>query len=329
MPQGAINPNQLGAFQFPVQGPLGNQTPAFEMPDKPANLASLYGLMAQYADKPAQIGMDYAARMQQQQNLNAQNSPYMQMLQIYGKVNPHDFEADSIQKFHEKLMQGEFRLDLLERYNPYSNIEQQAMKEANEAALKSQDTMGRMAGLANRFEAAHKAGEIRSGWGGSIEEFVRGGLGVENGVSQLRTEFNNLVNSAVINSLPPGVASDTDIALARQGWPKDTSNPETVAALLRVMRAVEAYKYAQNLYRARYISNERDERYFLDSWNDVKGHLVPQVMQEFGIPMGIQIDAGYANPYTGGGDDTAVLTPTGAEDPASIRERYNIPPPPR
>ena len=171
MPQ--INPNQLGAFQFPAQGPLAEQPQAFQMPQQPQNMASLYGLLAQHADNPAEVGMDYAQRMIAQQNANAQNSPYMQMLQIYGKINPHDFEADSIQAFHDHLMRtGEWKLDLLVRYDPYSSIEQKGLQEANNAALNAQARMGRYASLARRYEEAQRAGTIRSGWGGKVEEFI-------------------------------------------------------------------------------------------------------------------------------------------------------------
>ena len=286
MPQGAINPNQLGAFQFPGQGLLGQQTPAFEMPEQPANMASLYGLMAQYADKPAEIGMDYAQRMQAQQTANAQNSPLMQMLQIYGKVNPHDFEAASIQRFHENLMQtGKPDYSMLVRYDPYSSVEQKTMTDLNSEALKGEEQLWRFQSLAEGVERFAAEGAA-AGVPGRVEEFFRRTFGKENDLSALRTQFNNTINNAVLQSLPPGVASDKDIAIAMGGWPAGTSNPEFVASYLRVMRGVQGYKYAQTLYRARYMQQNRgSELGFLDSWQENKGWFVQKVFRDANIPL--------------------------------------------
>jgi hypothetical protein len=286
MPQNAVNPNQLGAFQFPGQGLLSQQTPAFTMPEKPADMASLYGLMAQYADKPAQIGMDYAARMQAQQNANAQNSPFMQMMEIYGNINPHDFEASSIQKFHENLLQtGKPDFSMLTRYDPYSSVEQKTMTDLNSEALKGEEQLWRFQSLAEGFERF--AGEgAAAGVPGRVEEFFRRTFGKENELSALRTQFNNTINNAVLQSLPPGVASDKDIAIAMGGWPAGTSNPEFIAAYLRVMRGVQGYKYAQTLYRARYMQQNRgSELGFLDSWQENKGWFVQKVFRDANIPL--------------------------------------------
>lgn len=280
-----INPNQLGAFQFPAQGPLGDQRQAFELPQQPANMASLYGLLAQYSDNPAQVGMDYAQRMQAQQNANAQNSPLMQMMQMYGNINPHDFEAQSIQKFHENLMQtGKPDFSMLERYDPYSNVEQKEVNRLNTEALKGEEQLWRMQSLAEGFER-FAADNVAAGVPARVEEFFRKTFGKENDLTALRTQFNNTINSAVLDALPPGVASDKDIEIARSGWPVGTANPEYIAAYLRVMRGVQAYKYAQTLYRARYMSQNRgDERNFLESWNENKGWFTQRVFQDAGIP---------------------------------------------
>jgi hypothetical protein len=286
MPQHAVNPNQLGAFQFPAQGLLGQQAPAFEMPEQPQNMASLYGLLAQYADKPAQVGMDYAQRMIAQQNANAQNSPIMQMMELYGNINPHDFEADSIQRFHENLMQtGKPDFSMLARYDPYSSVEQKEVNRLNTEALKGEEQLWRFQSLAEGFERFAAEGAA-AGVPGRVEEFFRKTFGKENELSALRTQFNNTINSAVLDALPPGVASDKDIEIARSGWPAGTANPEYVAAYLRVMRGVQGYKYAQTLYRARYMSQNRgDERNFLDSWQENKGWFVQKVFRDANIPL--------------------------------------------
>lgn len=286
MPQGAINPNQLGVFQFPAQGLLGQQQQAFEMPQQPANMASLYGLLAQHADNPAQVGMDYAQRMQAQQNANAQNSPLMQMMQMYGNINPHDFEAASIQKFHENLLKtGKPDFSMLVRYDPYSTVEQKEVNRLNTEALKGEEQLWRFQSLAQRFEEFAATGAA-AGVPARLEEFFRKTFGKENELSALRTEFNNTINNAVLQSLPPGVASDKDIAIAMGGWPAGTSNPEFIGAYLRVMRGYQAYKYAQTLYRARFMAQNRgDERNFLESWNKNKGWFTQKVFQDANIPL--------------------------------------------
>lgn len=291
MAQGGINPNQLGAFQFPARGPLAEQQSAFAMPQQPQSMASLYGLLAQGADNPEQVGMDYAQRMIAQQNANAQNSPLMQMMQIYGNVNPHDFESASIQKFHENLMQtGRPDFSLLQRYDPYSSVEQQEVNRLNSAALKGEEQLWRFQSLAEGFDR-FAAQDVAAGVPGRMEEFFRKTFGKENELSALRTEFNNTINSAVLDALPPGVASDKDIEIARSGWPAGTSNPEYIAAYLRVMRGYKAYQYAQTLYRARYISSNKDERGFLEDWEKNKDWFTQRVFQDAGVGQ-------YATPTT-------------------------------
>ena len=88
-----------------------------------------------------------------------------------------------------------------------------------------------------------RAGETLAAW-----------TGFEDDVSAMRKQYDALVASQVITNLPPGSASDTDIALVRGGFPDSTSNPEQVAnfldAMARVQRATAGQKRTESDYLA-------------------------------------------------------------------------------
>lgn len=88
-----------------------------------------------------------------------------------------------------------------------------------------------------------RAGETLAAW-----------TGFEDDVSAMRKQYDALVASQVIANLPPGTASDTDIALVRGGFPDSTARPEQVAnfldAMARVQRDTESQKRTESDYLA-------------------------------------------------------------------------------
>jgi len=73
-------------------------------------------------------------------------------------------------------------------------------------------------------------------------------------------------NSQVVKNLPPGVASDRDIQIAMEGYPTDTTNPETMAAFLRGMAKLERYNEDFNDFAAGYVDKNNGTRGMVDAW---------------------------------------------------------------
>jgi hypothetical protein len=56
---------------------------------------------------------------------------------------------------------------------------------------------------------------------------------------RLRREYAAIMGSQVVKNLPPGSASDTDIALATKGYPPNNARPSTIASFLRGMEKLQ------------------------------------------------------------------------------------------
>lgn len=74
------------------------------------------------------------------------------------------------------------------------------------------------------------------------EELLKAALGTQDRETLIRREYLRLRNSAVINSLPPGSASDRDIRVFMEGFLDENANPQTLAAGLRGMEKVARYE---------------------------------------------------------------------------------------
>jgi hypothetical protein len=103
--------------------------------------------------------------------------------------------------------------------------------------------------LATDFEQ----GITTAGAGARISEQIVRMLGTEKDPTALRQEFLRMRNTAVLEMLPPGVASDKDVELALAAFPSETSSPANIASFLRGMSKLQAYEGAMNSAKAEWI----------------------------------------------------------------------------
>jgi hypothetical protein len=103
--------------------------------------------------------------------------------------------------------------------------------------------------LARDFDAAIRD----AGVGARITESVRRVLGTEKEPTALRQEYLRMRNTAVLEMLPPGVASDKDVELALAAFPTETSSPQNIAGFLRGMAKLQAYEGAVNDAKAEWV----------------------------------------------------------------------------
>lgn len=87
------------------------------------------------------------------------------------------------------------------------------------------------AALATRADNIAAQLKVSGAWsiGGGVNEWLKGKAGMKDGLSQLRTEVAQFNNSAALKLLPPGPASDKDVAFVKEGFPKPTDPPQYVA----------------------------------------------------------------------------------------------------
>ena len=99
----------------------------------------------------------------------------------------------------------------------------------------SKQSAGQFNDLAKRLD------EAGGGYGvfSSASDFLKKGAGFQGGMTQLRQEYTRLRNTAAIKSLPPGPATDKDIAMALKGFPSDNASAGDLSSFLRGMAKLQ------------------------------------------------------------------------------------------
>jgi len=117
--------------------------------------------------------------------------------------------------------------------------------------------------LADRYAAMSPTGGVAGRAFGAFKSL----LGAQTKVDSLKTEFTRLTNTGIINSLPPGVASDRDIALIERGFPNSSWSPKEIERFLRAVAKISAYDAEKNAFRAKYTEDNGGlETGFTDAW---------------------------------------------------------------
>ena len=111
----------------------------------------------------------------------------------------------------------------------------------------------RMRDLAKRYREEVAVGGVRA----SVGEFFARATGRTDAISDIRSEYARLRNTQVLKNLPPGPASDKDIAFAAKGFPDENANPEQVASFLTGFAKIRELEAKQNEARAAWTSNFR------------------------------------------------------------------------
>ena len=110
-------------------------------------------------------------------------------------------------------------------------------------------TNNKIDSIISRVEEAGGA----EGYRGTATEFFKNVFGGQDEVSLWKKNFTNLINTEVVNNLPPGVASDRDIALIKSGFPEEHWDKKTIVRWMQAYRKVNKYLSDRESYRAGYI----------------------------------------------------------------------------
>ena len=145
--------------------------------------------------------------------------------------------------------------------------DKKAIREATAASREQTDLATRATNIANEYLAL----EPLSGFKALASEKWKELNGSEDEVTKLRTEFNQIKNNMVMESLPPGVASDKDIAIAMSGFPSATASPEYVAQYMRGMAKLAAITAERENLRAIHLAeNKGIDQNFDAEWREIQ-----------------------------------------------------------
>ena len=116
--------------------------------------------------------------------------------------------------------------------------------------------------LATNLEQLTKP--ISSGFRAQVEESIKGFLGEQDLVTLLRTEAQALRIGTAVANLPPGPASDKDVALVLSGTLDANASPETLAEYARGLAKLAEMESRYHSDQAAWINKYKDVGGYLD-----------------------------------------------------------------
>lgn len=99
------------------------------------------------------------------------------------------------------------------------------------ASVAANQTAANQRDLASRLDAV----DPTSGLLAKGAEAYKRISGNQDGITSLRNEYVRIRNSQAVKNLPPGSASDADVAMAMEGFPPETAGTKEIAQFLRGM----------------------------------------------------------------------------------------------
>ncbi len=180
---------------------------------------------------------------------------------------------------------------------PVGDLSQQAeiqLRKANEEYKSASSRAGSANRLATNLEQLTK--NIPSGFRSQVEESIKGFLGEQDLVTLLRTEAQALRIGTAVANLPPGPASDKDVALVLSGTLDANADPKTLAEYARGIAKLAQMESRFHSDQAAWINKYRDVGGYLDhvtlrNYNDKIAYINDEFKQ---VPAGFSTFTDYA-----------------------------------
>lgn len=247
---------------------------------------------ARFADALNQAGLN-------ERNWNVRN--------VQNQINVRSRQA----QLDEAKVAADVQLTLARIGEIATSLPEQAKKDINTAAVTAgaaKQQAAQFNSLADRIEQAGGGFGVLS----RANEFLRTATGSQNYVSQLRQEFTRLRNSAAVQSLPPGPATDRDIALVLEGFPPPTADAAVMASFLRGMAKLQDITSATENARVDWLSQNRGS--LGRARQEFKAGDFTARPGETWVDLSQRIASDVANRYAGGGAPGAQI-PTVMQPP--------------
>lgn len=143
-----------------------------------------------------------------------------------------------------------------------SSTSEKALDKAQESAFSADTAARKMELLANDISKIDIGGGVQAGWSETLKNL----LGSQDEVSNLRREFRSIRSSQAVRNLPPGVASDKDIALALSGFPREDAPASEIKSFLNGQAKLAKYEAEYNNFKSDYISTTKGISGFGKAW---------------------------------------------------------------
>jgi len=145
-----------------------------------------------------------------------------------------------------------------------SGTSEKALNTSQEKAFSAEQAVNKMELLARDISKTDIGGGVKAGWSETLKNL----LGSQDEVSNLRREFRSIRSSQAVRNLPPGVASDKDIALALSGFPREDAPASEIISFLNGQAKLAKIEAAFNNFKSDYISTTKGISGFGKAWRD-------------------------------------------------------------
>ena len=178
-------------------------------------------------------------------------------------------EATNVDNANLRLRQGELDVkrgtlalktdqEAWKRAHPDMSVNtEKVYREYNIQEIDSNRAANKYSSLAEQLRSAKYPGGART-WG---KEQLKTVLGDQDAQTALIEAGRNLTVSEAIGSLPPGVASDKDIALVMGTVPSQFSNPEYLANYAEARARLEKINAEYAMFVQQYMEQNKDKNY--------------------------------------------------------------------
>lgn len=143
--------------------------------------------------------------------------------------------------------------DIQKNLNDIPADTRKLINESATLAATSKQSADQFNDLAKRLDASGGGYGVFS----SASDFLKKGAGFQGGMTQLRQEYTRLRNTAAIKSLPPGPATDKDIAMALKGFPSENASATDLSSFLRGMAKLQDVDASINNAKTDWLANNR------------------------------------------------------------------------
>ena len=151
-----------------------------------------------------------------------------------------------------------------ERLNIPSSVEEWNQEGlANQTAAEESDR--RIDSVMNLILSENLLDQGSAGAYSTLKAAFKNFTGTRDFESFARTAYTRERNTEIINSLPPGVASDRDIAIFSEGFPRDDSSIAEVYEFLQAAKRVNSYVRDEQNLKMQFIDNQRKEGIYKDA----------------------------------------------------------------
>lgn len=149
------------------------------------------------------------------------------------------------------VQEGQLAQSLMKAQNPELSAGlQKIVDDSVTASVSASGTANQARALADKAKQINWSGGSRTQFG----EYLKSLAGWEDEQSRVITQIEGVLSKEVLSNLPPGPATDKDVALARKAVMKATANPQELAQALEAAARIQDKAAAVQQAKADFIS---------------------------------------------------------------------------